>query len=357
MQNIPWMLAFIPSHLPRWQKICPIYESHLTKEANCLDQKAKDRIFADQASAKTQQDGNDDDNDADDDNISDGSSGFDPAKLNELDNLNITTPGLAKTSTKASPASRATDKQPLCRKCGHIVKGHKRAANQSPKCPLCPNNLYSDNGGSNECSCEWRKPPSPQDNLSNKELLVSYDNNITILSFPESQSQATLSPTQASNACAIISCLVCCATYDYLPEFNIANLDEIQKFHVRKMMEINYLYDIKLNNQILIQPNLTIEEVLEKIRLPLDLTERGFIRIMDTDQLREEIKTSLDSETTMAATMMVLLDKTFAVCKKNDQIILFESHHHCLRGVLIAFTSSQNFDNMCDYIEKIIVND
>ena len=78
---------------------------------------------------------------------------------------------------------------------------------------------------------------------------------------------------------------------------------------------------------------------------------------MDINQLREEIKTSFESENIMAATIMVPPDKTFEICKTNDQIILFESHHHCLRGALIAFTSSQNIDNMCDYIEKVIVND
>ena len=116
------------------KKFCPICKSHLRKEANHLGQKAKDGIFSDHASTNTQQDGNDDDSDtADDDNISDGSCGFDPAKLNELDNLNITTPGLAKSSTRVSPASQATEKQSHCKKCGHIVKGHKRPTNQPPK--------------------------------------------------------------------------------------------------------------------------------------------------------------------------------------------------------------------------------
>ena len=122
------------------------------------------------ASTNAQQDGNDDDSDtADDDNISDGSCGFDPAKVHELDNLNITTPGLAKSSTRVRPASQATEKQSHCKKCGHIVKGHKRPANEPPKCPLCPNNLCCDNGGGNECSCEWHKPLSPQDILVNQE--------------------------------------------------------------------------------------------------------------------------------------------------------------------------------------------
>ena len=90
------------------KKFCLICKSYLRKEANRLGQKAKDGIFADHVSTDAQQDGNaGDSNTADDDNISDGSCGFDPAKLNELDNLNITTPGLAKSSTmfKSSKSS------------------------------------------------------------------------------------------------------------------------------------------------------------------------------------------------------------------------------------------------------------
>ena len=50
----------------------------------------------------------------------------------------------------------------------------------------------------------------PEDHPANP-VLISVEDNITIYSFPYSQSQATLSPSQMSNACTLISLLVCCA--------------------------------------------------------------------------------------------------------------------------------------------------
>ena len=105
---------------------------------------------------------------------------------------------------------------------------------------------------------QWHQPVAPAVAPAVEPLLVSIENDIKILSFPENQSQATLSPTQTSNACAIISLLVCSEVYgNQVPELSVQNIREIQDFCILKMRQGNDLYE--MNQHHIPQPNLHVQ--------------------------------------------------------------------------------------------------
>ena len=132
------------------------------------------------------------------------------------------------------------------------------------------------------CSCQWHQP-IPANQVQAEPILVSTELNVTVLSFPESQSQATLSSTESSNACTAVSLLACCSIYyDTFPEISHNNLKDIQDNYVSLIMKGNAIYDIiQPPSQ---QPNLEIDEVLDKMEMPVKIGQGGFRGIYDLPQ-------------------------------------------------------------------------
>ena len=161
---------------------------------------------------------------------------------------------------------------PTVKKCGHVVKGHKRPRNQPVQCPSCPNQICCEAGKGLACSCQWHQP-IPANQVQAEPILVSTEQNVTVLSFLESQ--ATLFSTESSNACTAISllahCPICCNTF---PEISRNNLKDIQDNYVSLIMKGNALYDII--EPPLQQPNLEIDEVLDKMEMPIKIGQGGF---------------------------------------------------------------------------------
>ena len=116
------------------------------------------------------------------------------------------------------------------------------------------------------CSCQWHQPILANQ-VQAEPILVSTEQNVTVLSFPESQSQATLSSTESSNACTAISLLACCSIYyDTFPEISHNNLKDIQDNYVSLIMKGNAIYDI--TEPPLQQQNREVDEVLDKMEMP-----------------------------------------------------------------------------------------
>ena len=204
------------------------------------------------------------------------------------------------------------------------------------------------------CSCQWHQPV-PANQVQAEPILVSTEQNVTVLSFPESQSQATLSSTESSNACTAISLLACCSIYyDTFPEISHNNLKDIQDNYVSLIMKGNAIYDIEPPLQ---QPNLEVDEVLDKMEMPVKIGQGGFRGIYDLPQLKTELSQMFTDKDEMCAIMITPPDKSFTLCKTNRNLILFESHRHCDRGAIIAFTDDDNVADFCDYINTIIVHD
>ena len=140
-----------------------------------------------------------------------------------------------------------------------------------------------------------------------------------------------------------------------MPELSLNNPKEIQDFYVNKIKQGNLLYDII--DQPVQQPNLEVDEVLESIKMPVKVGPGGFIGIMDLPQFKTELERMFDNKENMSAVMITPPDKSFTLCKTQNKLVLFESHHHYLRGSLIAFTDSQNIEDFCDYVNNMITND
>ena len=332
---------------------CPLCKTHLLKEIQRLGKIAQQAIFADtnQTVDENQCENADEENE---DCPVDGNEGFDPAKLQELQNLRPRVPGTSKPS-QAIQFDRPTDKPSHCKKCGHVVKGHKRPRNQPVQCPSCPNQICCEAGKGMACSCQWHQP-IPANQVQAEPILVSTEQNVTVLSFPEFQSQATLSSTESSNACTAISLLACCSIYyDTFPEISHNNLKDIQDNYVSLIMKGNAIYDII--EPPLQQPNLEVDEVLAKMEMPIKIGQGGFRGIYDLPQLKTELSQMFADKDEMCAIMITPPDKSFTLCKTNRKLILFESHSHCDRGAIIAFTDDDNVADFCDYINMIIVHD
>ena len=168
------------------ENYCPLCKSHLHKEVNRLGKVAQEGIFGDNQGTNN---GGENDTDADCENDPDdlpATEGFDPGKQIELQNIQPKIPGTTKPSS-AGIQVKPVDKPSHCKKCGHIVRGHKGPRNQPVQCSSCPNNLCNTAGQAIACKCKWHQPVEvvPYDN---EPLLVSVRNNVTVLSFPEGQS-------------------------------------------------------------------------------------------------------------------------------------------------------------------------
>ena len=91
--------------------------------------------------------------------------------------------------------------------------------------------------------------------------------------------------------------------------------------------------------------------------MPIKIGQGGFRGIYDLPELKTELSQIFAEKDEMCAIMVTLPDESFALCKIDRNLILFESHCHCDRGAIIAFTDDDNVVEFCDYINTIIVND
>ena len=205
------------------------------------------------------------------------------------------------------------------------------------------------------CSCQWYQPV-PANQVQGEPILVSIEQNVTVLSFPESQSQATLSSTESSNTCTAISLLACCSIYYYtFPDISQNNLKDLENNYVSLIVKGNAIYDII--EPPLPQPKLEIDEVLDKMEMPVKICQGGFRGIYDLPKLKTEFSQIFADKDEMCTIVITPPEKSFALCKTNINLILFESHGHCHRGAIIAFTDDDILADFCDYINMIIGND
>ena len=207
---------------------CRLCKTHLRKEIQRLGKISQEAIFADtnQTVAENQCE-----------NAGEENEDFDPAKLYKLQNLQPRVLGTSK-PFQAVQFDRPTDKPFHC-KCEH-----KRLRNQPVQCPSCPNQTCCEAGKEMACSCQWHQR-IPANQVQAEPILVSTEQNVTVLSFPESQSQATLSSTESSNACTAISLLASCSIYyNTFPDISQNNLKDIQDNYVSLIMKGNAIYDI-----------------------------------------------------------------------------------------------------------------
>ena len=93
------------------------------------------------------------------------------------------------------------------------------------------------------------------------------------------------------------------------------------------------------------------------IPMPVEIGPGGFIGIMDIASFKREVKALFDEKDKMCAVVMAPPDKSYAICKINDKLGLFESHHHYERRAVIVFAVEQNIDAFCNYINEMTLND
>ena len=92
-------------------------------------------------------------------------------------------------------------------------------------------------------------------------------------------------------------------------------------------MKGNAVYDII--EPPLQQPNLEIDEVLNKMEMPVKIGQSEFRGIYDLPQLKTEFSQMFADKDKMCAIMITPPDKSFAIYKTNRNLTLFESHRHC----------------------------
>ena len=106
-------------------------------------------------------------------------------------------------------------------------------------------------------------------------------------------------------------------------------MKDIHDNYVSLIMKENAIYDIiELPSQ---QPNLEIDEVLDKMEIPVKIGQGGFRGIYDLPQLTTELSQMFADKDKMCAIMITPPDKSFAACNTNGKLMIFESHRPVIR--------------------------
>ena len=186
---------------------CPLCKAHLRKKIHRLGKIAQEAIFADTNQTVDENQGKDADDENEDCPVDDN-EGFDPAKYESFKTYGQEYQEPLKPS-QVVQFDRPTDKPSHCKKCGDVVKEHKRPRNQPVQCACCPYQICCEAGKGMACLCQWHQPV-PATQVQGEPMSVSTEQNATILSFPESQSQATLSSNRVKQCIYsdITSCLL-----------------------------------------------------------------------------------------------------------------------------------------------------
>ena len=241
-----------------------------------------------------------------------------------------------------------------CKTCSHSVKGHKRPANDSIKCPMCPNQLCSSAGKQQKCSCDWHSTTITEESKTTLQVI----GNVKEISCKEEYSQAQLTENDSSNACTVIALLTATSFFQgdiAIPDNN--NTQEVATHFITKIIEGNTIYDII--NPPEHQPNLSVPDVLSSVQLPIEEAD-PFQAIMDNNSLFQHLsqKTSqLDQGKRKAFVLIVRPCYSMVICCSDSHISLFDSHSHRDKGALIAFALITNIKDFVNYIEMMIHRD
>ena len=257
----------------------------------------------------------------------------------------------SKSSTKAINV-----KPPHCKKCTHLVRGHKKGKNRL--CPMCPQGVCASEGKEIKCKCDWHHTgfvkgrESPMCDEDNATVLVV--GNVTEIVFPRHLSQSGLLGWGASTtSCTVISTIACSSVLRGEMSFpeDFASFQEVAKAYKDIMAKGNKLYDvISARAQQILLP---VEEVIAYSELQVYMPS-GMIPVADVSNLASHLFALRDLHGTFACVLICPPDKSVAICLKDGVICLMDSHYHHMNGAAISFCKISYLPEMCGYLEEFL---
>ena len=102
--------------------------------------------------------------------------------INQISTLSpIAPPSQRKHSKQQQPTT--VTKPPHCKKCGHLVKGHKRPKGNQVKCEQCPGGICTSTDADRcNCNCEWHSTDTSQQlhSITNQQVLQTPTNQLAL---------------------------------------------------------------------------------------------------------------------------------------------------------------------------------
>ena len=200
------------------------------------------------------------------------------------------------------PHASANNKKAHCKKCNHVVQGHKRPKDGPNKCPKCPNGICCSEERKTACDCDEHSANtsvSTNINASSQGHVNNSQNNFTASRIGNINyvtlevSQGDLSEGIGSNTCTVIAIF---SALKFLQNEIDCPMGDISQETVNQFITImkagNTIYD-NINPPVW-QPNLFVEEVINAVNFQFEKPEQSDTAIVaDHKSLEAEIKDTL----------------------------------------------------------------
>ena len=292
--------------------------------------------------------------------------------INQISTLSpIAPPSQRKHSKQQQPTT--VTKPPHCKKCGHLVKGHKRPKGNQVKCEQCPGGICtSTDADRRNCNCEWHSTDTSQQlhSITNQQVLQTPTNQLALHVTLHGSVKEWLLPPQicqsmifgvriGSNACTIIATIG--ASKFLSGELIIPTKDENVLRTVSAFAGI-----IKCGNIMYRQINLSPSQVNLDVREAIATRSDQFslmitedIGIFSTEFLQSKMQEIVQISEDTCTILIVPPDKSILICFDHTKRImaLFESHKHQGYGGLIAVGCYDDIRRFIMYIEHMVARD
>ena len=351
--------------------ICEICRGQIKRDITKLAKIASDAIF----NPAVDSDNNDDANDEGATDISNTVHEMNDADVNNeikklketISKTNPSTPLTSNSKLQFVPHASANNKKAHCKKCNHVVQGHKRPKDGPNKCPKCPNGICCSEGRKTACDCDEHSANTSVStninassqghvNTSQNKFTANRIGNINYVTLEVSQGD--LSEGIGSNACTVIAIFL---ALKFLQNEIDCPTGDISQETVNQFITImkagNTIYDII--NPPVWQPNLFVEDVINAVNFPFEKPEQSDSAIVaDHKSLEAEIKDTLVTAPGKNALIVIVpMDKSMLLCSNDSHLILFESHKHNDKGAVIATTTRDNTKEMTEFIAEMSRSD
>ena len=176
---------------------CPLCQKFIQQKADSLGTTAKNAILNPKNRNTEKNKGSDSVTPQDESNLLDTSKeptcNVPNSEIKDLDaNITYLINQISTLSPIAPPSQRKHSKQqqpttvtkpPHCKKCGHLVKGHKRPKGNQVKCEQCPGGICTSTDADRcNCNCEWHSTDTSQQlhSITNQQVLQTPTNQLAL---------------------------------------------------------------------------------------------------------------------------------------------------------------------------------
>ena len=345
---------------------CLICNAHLKNETFRLATSAQSSIFGEHNAEKNRSSGDtrsihdDDDDDENDfaikislDDISEEKSNDIISEIShKLVLLQPAKPDNSREKTAIIKVDGQT-RPPHCKKCMHSSRGHSGKKSER-KCNTCPGKVCSNEGTKIPCECSWHLTSSFSPDITETDLSIFKIGSVTKIILPWKYSQSGLANQNdinmfgGINSCYVISTIACLHSLNDSFLMVNDNHESLARQYIRIINRGNALYRIlpKIDGN----QNMYVEDIIQHGHLDLYMSE-PWKAVMDLHDLLGQIERLSSQKRKVAMVLIINPDKAMAIIIKNENIYLFDSHFHHMKGAVIACAPVACLEEFCTFIE------